>query len=160
MIKNDFEKWNQDDWLAKEIARESRISAWDLDEGKNLKREHERDCEARDVAREHYENHLGRKNASQKGIQGRLSPWFFIDLAFLVILIMMNAFLPRPSYFPVAFLFLALNPGIFIWLFLLRRTPSKAYLITVLIIALVLQLFMSVGGDFRSLRFLLWRLFR
>ena len=38
MIKNDFEKWNQDDWLAKEIARESRISAWDLDEGKNLKR--------------------------------------------------------------------------------------------------------------------------
>ena len=89
-----------------------------------------------------------------------MSPWFFIDLAFLVILIMMNAFLPRPSYFPVAFLFLALNPGIFIWLFLLRRTPSKAYLITVLIIALVLQLFMSVGGDFRSLRFLLWRLFR
>ena len=52
MIKNDFEKWNQDDWLAKEIARESRISAWDLDEGKNLKREHERDCEARELAGE------------------------------------------------------------------------------------------------------------
>lgn len=77
MIKNDFEKMNQDDWLAKEIARESRISAWDLDEGKNLKLEHERDCEAREVAIEHYENHLGRKKRFSKRDTGQTVPLVF-----------------------------------------------------------------------------------
>lgn len=40
-----------DDWLAKERAHEARVSAWDLDEGRRIKEEHERIHKAHDVRR-------------------------------------------------------------------------------------------------------------
>ena len=40
----DKEMFGSDDWLTREIERENRISAWDLDEGKSLRREHAENC--------------------------------------------------------------------------------------------------------------------
>ena len=56
-MKPSKEMFGTDDWLAREIARESRISAWDLDEGKEIRRQHEENCDARDEARKHHSFH-------------------------------------------------------------------------------------------------------
>ncbi len=140
MIKNDFEKYNEDDWLAKEIARENRISAWDLDEGKDLRKQHEDDCDARQLAQEHRAAHLGRSGSLEK-MQGKLSPWFFIDLVAVFFFFAAGFLMREPVIFPGIFLFLCLNPGIFVWLFLFKRFPSKAYLKAVFLISLFLFLY-------------------
>ena len=158
MIKNDFEKLNQDDWLAKEIARENRISAWDLDEGRTVRKEHERNCDARKNADEHHRKHM-QANAV-KNIRGRLSVWFYIDIAALFVLFVLNVFLPGASVWPGIVLFLALNPGIFVWLFLFKRYPSGAYLRTALLIAILLEIITLFNSNYSSLRFFIWRLFR
>lgn len=158
MIKNDFEKLNQDDWLAKEIARENRISAWDLDEGKAIRQEHERDCDARKNAEEHHQKHL-RADASGK-IVGRLSAWFFIDLIAVFVMFFVNIWLPGASLLPSIILFLALNPGIFVWLFLLKRYPTAGYLRAVFFIAVLLEIMTLLNSNYSKLRFFLWRLFR
>ena len=159
MIKNDFEKLNQDDWLAKEIARENRISAWDLDEGKSVREEHERDCDARKNADEHHRKHL-RADAAGKRVAGKLSIWYSIDLAAAFAMFALNIFLPRASFWPSILLFLALNPGIFVWLLLLKRYPSAAYLRTVLFLAILFEIITLINNNYSSLRFLIWRLFR
>ena len=46
-----------DDWLAKERKREALVSAWDLDEGYRLKKEHIQNCEARQIKEEHEIKH-------------------------------------------------------------------------------------------------------
>lgn len=56
-MKQSKEMFGTDDWLAREIARESRISAWDLDEGKELRRSHEENCDARKEAMKHHSFH-------------------------------------------------------------------------------------------------------
>ena len=73
MLKQHNETYGSDDWLAREISRESRISAWDMDGGRilreehedncdarKLRTEHELDCEAREVAQEHRTEHMSR----------------------------------------------------------------------------------------------------
>ncbi len=45
-----------DDWLAKEIARERNMSAWELDGREAARLAHERQCDAQDVRRMHEEN--------------------------------------------------------------------------------------------------------
>ena len=159
MIKNDFEKLNQDDWLAKEIARENRISAWDLDEGKTVREEHERDCDARKNADEHHRRHL-RADALGKRVNGKLSIWYSIDLVALFVLFAVSIILPGASFWPGIFLFLALNPGIFVWLLFLKRYPSAAYLRTVLFLAVLFEIITLINNNYSSLRFLIWRIFR
>lgn len=56
-MKQSKEMFGTDDWLAKEIERESRISAWDMDEGKEVRKRHEDNCDARDEARKHQSFH-------------------------------------------------------------------------------------------------------
>lgn len=56
-MKQSKEMFGTDDWLAKEIERESRISAWDMDEGKEVRKRHEENCDARDEARKHQSFH-------------------------------------------------------------------------------------------------------
>ncbi|MBP1554868.1 MAG: hypothetical protein J6U30_02190 [Oscillospiraceae bacterium] len=53
MLKQHSEMYGSDDWLAEEIKRESRISAWDIDGGKLLRAEHEANCDARRLEAEH-----------------------------------------------------------------------------------------------------------
>ena len=74
MLKQHNEMYGSDDWLAGEIRRESRISAWDMDGGRILRKEHEENCDARElrtehalncevqeVAREHRNEHMSRR---------------------------------------------------------------------------------------------------
>ena len=53
MLKQHKEMYGSDDWLAREIRRESRISAWDMDGGKIVREEHEENCDARNLAAQH-----------------------------------------------------------------------------------------------------------
>lgn len=55
MIKD---KEIRDDWLYQEIKRESKISAWDFDEGNKIKQAHEEHCAREKVRREHEEVHV------------------------------------------------------------------------------------------------------
>lgn len=51
-----------DDWLAKERKYEATVSAWDLDEGRKLRAEHEDNCEAREIKRSHEQRHQAYDN--------------------------------------------------------------------------------------------------
>ena len=55
----------KDDWLAKEIVRESKVSAWDFDEGKRVKKEHADHCDAEIVANEHHTEHVNRNRVAR-----------------------------------------------------------------------------------------------
>ena len=68
-MKPNKEMLGTDDWLAREIARESKISAWDLGEGKELRRKHEENCDAREEASKHRSFH----QATQHTISTRQS---------------------------------------------------------------------------------------
>ncbi len=165
MINKEMEKMERDDWLAKEIARESRISAWDMDEGKNLRREHEENCDARDVAETHHRRHVAAERAESRrrsGIKGQFSFWFVIDLFAAVALISLDSMLPGHTAIPGVLLFLALNPGIFVWLFAFRRFPPKAYLKGVFFLAVALELYLifNNGASLSYFRYLIWRLFK
>ena len=160
MVKNDNEKLNNDDWLAKEIAREKKISAWDLDEGKNLRAGHEENCEARQVAKEHEVMHNRRKNIASGKPETDAIGWFVIDIVAMFVLFMLSAFTSQSAIAPAILLFLSINPGIFIWLFIFKRFPSKAYLKTVFILALLLELYLLFEGDLSYFRYLIWRYFR
>ena len=158
MLKNDFEKWNQDDWLAKEIEREKKISAWDLDEGNSVRLEHEEDCERRQVADEHFRMHKARIKSAGNPVKGGLSAWFVFDIVLMVVLFIVNAFLPRPDFGAPILLFLSINPGIFIWIFLLKRFPSENYCRAVFIIALLIEFYTIFVLNQRALSYLMWRL--
>lgn len=56
-LKQSKEMFGTDDWLSKEIERESRISAWDMDEGKEVRKRHEENCDARNESRKHQSFH-------------------------------------------------------------------------------------------------------
>lgn len=155
MLKGDFEKNNQDDWLAKEIAREARISAWDLDEGKSLRKQHEENCDARQLADEHHGFHV--RNQRSKKPQQKVSKWLAIDLIAVVILFCLSPFLPEESIYPAIILFLCLNPGIFVWLLFFRKMPSEWYLKLAFFLCLILELYILFIGNFHYLRYLIWR---
>ena len=53
MLKQRSDMYGSDDWLAEEIRRENRVSAWDMDGGRLLREEHEAACDARRLAAEH-----------------------------------------------------------------------------------------------------------
>ena len=74
-MKPSKEMFGTDDWLAREIARESRISAWDLDEGKDLRRRHEENCDARnEAARHHYFHEATQHTVSERDQQQGKKP--------------------------------------------------------------------------------------
>ena len=159
MIRKDSLQQNGDDWLAKEIARESRISAWDLDEGKDLRREHEENCDARQVADEHHRRHIRSMNGSPR-TDGKAVAWFVIDMIAVFVLFFLNIFLPNTVIIPGIVLFLLLNPGIFVWLFLLKRFPSQTYLKFAFEIAIILEVYFLLIENSYFIRSLIWRLMR
>ena len=67
-LKPNKEMLGTDDWLAREIARESKISAWDLDEGKELRRKHEEKCDAREEASKHRSFHQATQHQMLLGL--------------------------------------------------------------------------------------------
>ena len=139
--KNDLA--GRDDWLAKELEREKRISAWDMDEGRLLKEEHAKDCDVRNVAEEHHARHVAYDEMRKGGIR-KMSRndmlWFILLIVLFIILSSINSFLFRNSYFlPALICFLGINPGIFIWLILFRRFPPASYCRIVFFLALLVE---------------------
>ena len=161
MIRKDSLQKNGDDWLAKEIARESRISAWDMDEGKDLRREHEENCDARELADQHHYRHLRRMDGTPASkADANAIGWFVIDMLTVFLLFVLNIFLPNTVIIPGIVLFLMLNPGIFVWLFLLKRFPSQTYLKFAFEIAIILEIYFLFIENSYFLRSLIWRLMR
>ena len=58
-MNKDLEKFENrsDDWLAKERKEESKVSAWDFDEGRRIKEFHEENCEAKEIKERHEKIH-------------------------------------------------------------------------------------------------------
>lgn len=88
----DKEMFGSDDWLTREIERENRISAWDLDEGKSLRKEHAENCDARDNARQHERFHQATQRTvttrKKENVQriGNAMKGFFVAEAILMML--------------------------------------------------------------------------
>ena len=138
-----------DNWLQKEIERESRISAWDLDDGRKVREEHNENCDARDAAEFHEQRHRRRSRIDYDATGGNEGPkrgpsaWFFIDMIFLFVLIFVRIIAPYnlPTHFaPAIILFLGINPGIFIWLFAAKKFPPENYWKALFVIVLLLEL--------------------
>lgn len=74
-----------DDWLAKERQEESRVSAWDFDEGRKVKEFHEKNCEARQIKETHEIIHA-RQNASRRiQVQNKSNTSGIVLLLFIII---------------------------------------------------------------------------
>ena len=58
-----------DDWLAKQRKEESRVSAWDFDEGIKVRNEHQDNCEARQIKTEHEIKHSMYKRMNKSGVR-------------------------------------------------------------------------------------------
>ena len=159
MKNKELEIFDKDDWLSKERQRESRISAWDFDDGRKLRNEHQEDCDVKKGASIHHFEHLRSNIRGQKVInqidgsnKGEAELWFFLDVVLLVAMFIFNAIFPRYAFFPVLIvLFLGINPGIFIWLLVFKRFPPKSYSKALFFIALLLQIIgtiYSLSGRF------------
>ena len=155
MLKNIIKELNgNDDWLAKELERESRVSAWDFDEARILRNEHAENCDVRAVADEHHQKHMGTYRPKPTA-QDTL--WMTLAIFFTVFLIIFNTMLEIHEYLAPILLFLCINPGIFIWLLVTKRMPTKRYYITVILLAILMELF-SISSD-PYLRFRFFRYF-
>ena len=148
MKKNDLDLFEGNDWLSRERAREKRVSAWDFDEGRKVRNEHEENCDVENVARTHHQEHLLEDGVNRNSIRqmngsdtSSAVKWFLMDFVMLFVLIFLNANLGRLAFPPAAIvLFLGINPGIFIWIFLFKRFPSKIYCKILFIVAVFLQI--------------------
>lgn len=73
-----------DDWLAKERKDEDKVSAWDLDEGKKIKKYHEANCEAKEIKETHEKIHQGwisNKNIPKKDDSGIVIVFILVTVA-------------------------------------------------------------------------------
>ena len=165
MNKNiDLETFAHDDWLEKERIRESKVSAWDFDDARKLRQEHADDCDVKETAQLHHQRHLRSELRNDRALSqmdsSRLAQdivWFVILIIAMVILIVINTTILRHAFMlPVVILFLGINPGIFIWLFLFKRFPSARYSRTLLVIAILLEL---AYYNLPYLRYLIFRYF-
>ena len=149
MAKNELDLIEKDDWLAKEKAYEARISAWDLDEGKRVRFEHEEHCDVRDNAEMHASRHQKRQKINYDATGGNEKPqssgskWFAADLILLFGLIFMTISQVNPiqHYIATAVVFLSINPGLFIWGLLGKKFPPKFYWVIVFIITVAIEMF-------------------
>lgn len=63
-----------DDWLAKQKKEESYVSAWDFDEGKRIKQQHQENCEATQIKKEHEQKHQLYKEHMAEVKRNRVAP--------------------------------------------------------------------------------------
>ena len=140
MIKNDSKYANSDNWLAEEIRREQKHSAWDFDDASKLRQEHEDNCDAREKRNYHEYRHAHRDDLQQETMEPAAAFWMVIDIFAVVALVFFSIVFRLHNFLPAVLLFLAINPGIFISLWLFKRTPSAGYYLFVLIMALAMEL--------------------
>lgn len=151
------DQFAQDDWLKKELERESRVSFWDLDEGKKVREEHAENCDAEELAESHHQKHLRYQSADalkqvSRGLGNRSrttgSDVTCFIAAFLMIFVLtgLNTYLFHTAFvLPTVILFLGINPGIFVWLLLFRRFPAAWYSIMLIVIAIALEIYQFFG---------------
>ena len=131
----------RDDWLAKELKRERRVSVWDLDK---IQGKPDTVHDARDLANEHHQEHHDRKTRHQK-TNSTSDPFFILDLILFSLLLPFNVGIQGQSLLPVYVLFCFLLPGLLMWEFLLHRFPPTWYFILALILAAILEAASIVG---------------
>ena len=160
MIKKDTDKLNQDDWLLKEIEREKKVSAWDFDEGKRIREEHEEHCDVKEGAEMHEFRHSRRRGPSLKDEEENKSwvTWLTIDSMVLFFLFMLNFFVPVSSFAGVSFMFFALTVGMIMFA-AAKKAPSAAYLRAILFVSIFIEIIGLIMNNYRYFRFYLWRLF-
>ena len=166
MIKNDFEKLNSDDWLKREIEREKRVSAWDFDEGRRVRSEHEEECDARNNAFEHEVRHNRRRPVEVRKIENnpgrKSSGWFVMDMLLLFALVGFHTYLEF-RYRVLSFegtgisflLFMLLNPAVIIYSIIRRRLLPNWYYLVAFIITIAIE-FIWVMAHFVFLRYMLF----
>ncbi|MBO7698290.1 MAG: hypothetical protein J6S38_04545 [Erysipelotrichaceae bacterium] len=152
MIKNDFEKLNSDDWLKKEIEREKRVSAWDFDEGRRVRSEHEEDCDVRNNAFEHEVRHSRRMPVEARKIENRprsqSSVWFVFDIMLLFFLVGFHTYMEaryglygfQGTGIPFLLLML-LNPFVIIYSIIRKRLLPNFYYLMVFVVTVAIELF-------------------
>ena len=82
---------DNDNWLEKERIRESRVSAWDFDDGKKLRNDHADNCDVELLAKQHRRVHEGtlknytnvKKSKSVNNTVQRIK-WLFISCLALI----------------------------------------------------------------------------
>ena len=145
MDHNEFDV--KDDWLERERIRESKVSVWDLDETRKTRDEHEQDCDRQANAEFHERQHRRRRpvdlsaTGERQQLTGRTGIWLISDIVLLVFLIMANVIFYSGSILPVMVLFLGINPGIFIWLFVFKKFPPEGYWKLLFYISLILEIY-------------------
>ena len=158
MVKNVKELNGSDNWLQEELKREERISAWDFDEGKEVRAEHALDCDVRKVADEHHFDHVRGRDALADRNKGSDFTWLIITMALIVLSVWINIALNLDNFLAPVVLFLAVNPGIFLWLFVMKKFPSAGYFKLAVFIAIILEI-VAIYSD-RVAMFRLFSIFR
>lgn len=96
-----------DDWLAKQRAYEDRHSVWNLDDGKNLKEEHHRIHEEKDIRKQNFKNIeknrriYTRINETEKQKSSKLLIIFIYFIIFLVVMIDVGIFGEIFAFMPI-----------------------------------------------------------
>ena len=158
MLKNVKELNGSDNWLQEELKREGRISAWDFDEGKEVRAEHALDCDVRNVAREHHFDHVTGRDALADKNKGSDFTWLIITMVLIVVSVWINIALDVNNFVAPVILFLAVNPGIFLWLFVMKKFPTAGYFKLAVLIAIVFEI-VAIYSD-RAVMFRLFSIFR
>lgn len=68
-----------DDWLAKERVYEKSVSVWDFDDGKKLKTEHNKNCDANYIKTLHEKKHQAYNASHKKGVVNDNSQFQSLD---------------------------------------------------------------------------------
>lgn len=150
MIKDTNDKLNTDNWLKNELDREERVSAWDFDEGKNLKTEHEMSHDSREAsASEHAYKHMMRDERS--GIGNNQFPVMLVVDIIVILAMTYLAYDRTPIGWrlyhesllvaPLFLLFVLINPVVLIYIIVAKKLPKNWYYGIFLFLAIIVEVF-------------------
>ena len=143
---------DSDNWLQKERIRESKISAWDFDDGSKLRNEHADNCDVKDVAKEHIRVHEGnmpttmnRRVNSIGNTNNNFAKWLVVDIiamfgyAFLFF-IEDRLYFDGFSIVNTVWIFYGLLFGFIFYGIFKKRLPSATYLRNLFIMTIILEI--------------------
>lgn len=134
MADKNNEKRN--DWLAEELDRENRRSAWDLDETSKQKRRFKTKHPVITPIDPEDE-------AKKKDVKAEICLDILLVLAFGFAYL--NLYLNNKQWWPTVFMILMVHPGIFIWLLIKKDIPAW-YFILVIIVGCALEFLVVFRG--------------
>ena len=138
---NELEK---DNWLQEQLRLENSVSFWDLDDGKKLRKEHEEDCDSRDVALTHHRRHLKRENVNYSFSNEKKkasSMWLAACVLLFIGMVSLSNIIDTDFHYMVIGLsIMTFSPVILFSYIFLRRFPSNNYWRVLFFIMLILEL--------------------